>query len=497
MEIKFNETSCHCLRRAVDQQQIREQTQEVRLPDSMPDIGRVLGCWGQPLIRGKEWRSGSMSVSGGILAWVLYAPEDGSEPRSVESWIPFQLRWDFPETERDGAIWVEPCLRSMDARSTSARKLMLRANLSAWGRALEGVEVPLFGPTEVPEDIQLLTANYPMELPCEAGEKAWNIDEEIPLPDTVPAVEQMIRYELTLAVQEQRVMASRLVFRGKAALHLLYSSGGKLCTWDGEIPFSQYAELDRDYGPHASARITPVLTNLELETAEGRLQLKAGVAAQYEICDRIMVNVVEDAYSPVREVRAQQEALQLPMRLDETATELRAELMLRAEAGTVVDVCWMPDHPQRQQNGDQAELTVPGYVQVLYRDVEGALQSVSGRWEQKVQLGADSETTVDAAVRCVGSPRAVGLGQELQISMPLCLQLQISASGSQPMLTGLEAGEARQPDPGRPSMILRRCQEESLWAMAKSCGSTVEAIRRANNLQDEPESGRMLLIPVC
>lgn len=496
MEIKFNETSCHCLRRAVDQQQVREQTQEVRLPDSMPDIGRVLGCWGQAIVRGKEWRSGSMSVNGGVLAWVLYAPEDGSEPQSLETWIPFQLKWDFPETERDGSIWVAPCVKSMDARSTSARKLMVRANVSAWGRAWESAQVPLYTPEEVPEDVQLLTASYPMDLPGEAGEKTVRIEEELTVPNTFPAVEKLMRYELALSVQEQKVMASRLVFRGKATLHMLYCNDGKLFTWECEIPFSQFADLEREFGPYATTQITPVLTDMELENVEGRLQLKASAAAQYVVNDRVMVDVVEDAYSPIREVTPQMQELRLPMQLDSNLMELRAEQTVRADAGSIVDVCWMPDHPQRQHNGDVAELTLPGQFQVLYYDVNGALQCAMGRYEQQVQFGADSETVIDGMIHPDGAPQAMNNGQELELSAAFQLETRVSANGTQPMVSSLELGEARQPDPARPSMILRRCDDSGLWNIAKSCGSTVEAIRRANGLQAEPESGRMLLIPI-
>ena len=54
----------------------------------------------------------------------------------------------------------------------------------------------------------------------------------------------------------------------------------------------------------------------------------------------------------------------------------------------------------------------------------------------------------------------------------------------------------QQPDPDRPSLVLRRMDGSDLWNVAKSCGSTVQAILQANGLVQEPEQGRMLLIPV-
>ena len=122
MELQFNQTACQCLRQAVWEVKEQEQTQEVRLPDAMPDIGKVLGAWGQPLIRSKEWRGDGMTVSGGVMVWILYAPEDGTSCRSVDAWIPFQIRWDFPQTQHDGSIRAACQLRSADARSTSARR---------------------------------------------------------------------------------------------------------------------------------------------------------------------------------------------------------------------------------------------------------------------------------------------------------------------------------------------------------------------------------------
>ena len=38
--------------------------------------------------------------------------------------------------------------------------------------------------------------------------------------------------------------------------------------------------------------------------------------------------------------------------------------------------------------------------------------------------------------------------------------------------------------------------EETLWDIAKVCGSTVSAIQRLNKLEREPEDNRLLLIPV-
>jgi hypothetical protein len=88
---------------------------------------------------------------------------------------------------------------------------------------------------------------------------------------------------------------------------MLYADAeGAIHSWECEVPFSQYAELDRDYGPNSSATIMPMLTSLELVAdAQRRLQLKCGMCAQYVVYDREMVEIAEDAYSPMRQVKTQ------------------------------------------------------------------------------------------------------------------------------------------------------------------------------------------------
>ena len=45
MELQFHKTSIPCLRQVTWGTQNQEQTQEIKLSDALPDIGRVLGAW--------------------------------------------------------------------------------------------------------------------------------------------------------------------------------------------------------------------------------------------------------------------------------------------------------------------------------------------------------------------------------------------------------------------------------------------------------------------
>ena len=76
MELAFEKSQLQYWQQVISQMKEMELTQEVKLPAEMPDLGHILGAWGQVLIRGKEWRSSGVGISGGVMCWVMYMPEE-------------------------------------------------------------------------------------------------------------------------------------------------------------------------------------------------------------------------------------------------------------------------------------------------------------------------------------------------------------------------------------------------------------------------------------
>lgn len=498
MELQFRKDGIGCLREVAWEVKNEEQTQEVKLPDTMPDIGKVLGSWGQVLLRGKEWRGSGMTVSGGVMAWVLYLPEGEMEPRTVETWIPFQLRWEFPPTERDGAILAEALLKSIDARSVSARKLMVRSVVSVAGCAYEPAVAELFTPDAVPEDVYLLSRTYPMRIPSESGEKTFGFDEDLPLPAECQNARHLLRFALNPEITDQKLMADKVVFRGVAHIQVLCKcEDGTLKPCHLEIPFSQYGELEREYDPNAVSRMVPSVTNLDMELLEnGMLRIKASLVGQYVIYEQRQIQVVQDAYSPNRPVKLLTSQLQLPSVLEQTCENIQAEQLLEGMTGDPVDVFCVAEQPRLDRRGDGVDVELPGAFQALFYDAEGNLTSGSVRFAQQCRVDMMGDARLTATCNMVGLPQGNAGIDGIRMTQNMCLDTTTTAVAGVEMVTALELGETTQPEADRPSLILRRLGDESLWDMAKHYGSTEAAIRSANNLTDQPIPGQILIIPI-
>ena len=496
--MEFDRISVPYLQKLTDQLRTQEQTVEIHLPEGLPDIGRVLGAWGQVIVRSKEWGNGAMSLSCGVMAWVLYMPEGGDRVQSVEAWIPFTMKWDLPETRYDGKILTSCLLKSVDARSTSARKLMIRANIEAIGEAWQAADAQIPTPDAVPDDVALLKATYPMQLPKEAGEKMFLLEEQVELPHNCPKIEKIMYYAMQPQIMEKRVMAGKVVFRGIAQVHIMYlGADGRLSSWDCELPFSQYGDLEGEYDGEPEVSVRPCVTSLEVSLDEnGEVQVKAGLLGQYLLWDRSFVTVGEDAYSPRRTLALQQEQMELPAVLDQVTQSVQVEKSVQVDAQQVVDVTFLPQFGVQRKSDMGISVALPSSLQMLYYDDEGSLQGMTTSCEGQWDLLAGDDSVVDLRVLPVGKAIAIAGAGNVLLRAETTVDAVTTVGQGMPVLSGLEIGDLQKCDPGRPSMILCKAGKRSLWEIAKQCGSTVEAIQRSNSLQGEPEDDRVLLIPI-
>ena len=164
--------------------------------------------------------------------------------------------------------------------------------------------------------------------------------------------------------------------------------------------------------------------------------------------------------------------------------------------GMPIDTSFYPDHPHSQQIGGNTALQMPGQFQVLYRDDEGQYRTAVTRWEGQCLATEGDTQQVMAYVNATGKTRCVTDGTGMTMGAEILADLMIGSQQEIPVVVGVDMAELAEPDPERPSLILRRAGQDSLWKIAKSSGSTVEAIMEANQLEAQPDPDRMLLVPV-
>ncbi len=323
------------------------------------------------------------------------------------------------------------------------------------------------------------------------------MDEELTLPSPAPKMAQLLRFSLQPEIIDRKVLSGKVAFRGAVVLHVLYKGEDEaLHSWDFELPFAQYAELEQDYEQEATSSIILAVTSLELDRdPEGRLHLQAGFTGQYVVADRTPLEIVEDAYSPGRTVAVQHEELYLPAILEEQMQTVSGEQTISLESSRIVDAAFYPDQPRVVRNGDAVTAELSGHFQLLCCDENGTLRGSSSKWNGNWTVPADPNCRFRIHASPSGIPQGIA-GEKTEVKADTLLYVQTDTDQAFPMVAALELGPLQEPEGDRPSLIIRRAGNNTLWEIAKSAGSTEKAIREINQIEDEIASDQMLLIPI-
>ena len=124
------------------------------------------------------------------------------------------------------------------------------------------------------------------------------------------------------------------------------------------------------------------------------------------------------------------------------------------------------------------------------------MQGSTVRWEKHMEIMAAEESCICYLPQPYGAVQTIAGVDELSLSAQLKVEMHTHKNTSIPMVIGLELGQEEATDEDRPSLILCRMEDQSIWSIAKECGSTVEQIERMNHLNGQPVPGQMLMIPV-
>lgn len=497
MELVFREDKLEYLDKIFCRTVTLEQTADVIVPDSLPDCERVVDAFGTLLIRSEECTAGAVSVSGTVQAGVLFVTDDGAVER-LETQIPFSAR---KEHEQNACRLQCRCaLRSVDARMLNSRKLLLRVGISCTLTVYAPSVCSMFDLPEPSPSLQLKRTRLPLRMAVGTGEKSFPLNEELELPVGKSAVNRLLKCLCSAQVAEQKTVGNKAVFKGSLRVHALYADADDvLLTHDWELPFSQYAELERE-SDDCDVQTALSLTSFDVEPESlsdcRRLFLSANVLAQCTVLGQREVTLIEDAFCTDAELKPTWQETTLCGVLDRQTFRETATAQAEQSARTVVDAWMYSGEAEMQQAEGVLRVDVPLACNVMYYDEAGELQGTTLRTAVSAETELSEIGSCEVAELCVGEVLG-GTAGGLTVRMPLALTLECSAEHRLRGVCGGEIEPFDEEQGRRPAVILRRTDsEEEIWEIAKHLRTPMQSILEANELNGPTvPANTMLLIP--
>lgn len=482
-----------------------EETLEMIVPDACPDILRVVETDGKVLLHRKETVDGRVELSGTIKAVVLYLPDGEMGVRHLDVAIPFTCGADEANIAPGCTVVASARHCRADTRTVNPRKILIRAEAA--------VDVTVFAPKveticgqvlEAAErNVEQLTETREIYLTACVQEKPFPFSDDVTLSSSKPAAVELLKSRVTLSRGESKIIGNKLIFKGSANVNLLYrGQDNGLYTTGAELPFSQIMEVS-GVAEDAECDMTLALSGAEcgLNTDDdGRtVSVNVEVLAQAVVRETRVLQVLVDAYSTKEPLAVDVADCPMDVRLDRgvRSQNVREVWETPTAARELVDCHMTVAHVAQSQEGERLILTAQVELQALYLNEEGSL------FELQHSMSVPCALDLSEGCRCfcqcegVGDVYAAPAPGGIEIRFTLDFRYCALSRRQITVLSGLRPGEPPENVGEQPSLILRMLgQEERLWDVAKTYGTTIADIISANELDSESAgAGRLLLIP--
>ena len=502
MELTVKRSGMPCCENVFAYLMPAEEAVETVVPDTMPDVERILFTEGIASIRSKEVLDGAVNITGSVNATVLYVPEGGEGTSSLEATIPLSVELDAPDVTSDSLAVALLTVVSMDSRLLNPRKILVRAVVNvfvlAFNRTELGISSGLEG--EGADSVETLSETSSLSPVVCVREKTFVVSDEYTLQPGLLPIGELLWHSTQIVPGNVRSVGARIIFNGTVRLNIIYSAAGsgELSTAAFESEFSQMLDAETDLtSPDCDVYSMLTAEYVEPVTLAGG---ERGISAEYHIVsqcvctDSVRVECLTDCYSNTH-----------LLDVGRTQTELNAaqrRSTVRASASETLPASPAPVNIVRvicragSAESENGVLRCPVAVTALYTASDGQVYAASRRFtcEAPAEL-AEGEQVL--CVRVLGTECSSGITQggidvRVQadfevVSARRCQFSQISSVGD---MGAVESEEL-------PSVtVIRAGEGDTLWTLGKRYHSTAGLIRDLNSLDEGANiSGRVLLIP--
>ncbi len=484
---------------------------DIIVSDNKADVEGIL-CWnGKISVADQRVMEERVSISGELLVHMLYTGK-GDEERvyALSGALPIEDIIYVDGLTKDMTVTIEGNILHLDCRVINDRKLGIKCIISFVAEPKGDCKKSVLSGAET-EGLAFQKEQITLAQRDGETEEIFTVKEEITLPNTLPAVGELLRTEMRLVEKEIRPLEGKLMLRASLLARVLYADDmGMVHSFEEKVPFQGYLE---DGNMTAKSMVDVVLVAEDLvckplldEDGESRLlSLSATIKSLATPLDLVEETVVMDAYAPRMETALTKEKIAYPKHMAMGKNQFHMKETLRLEGAEPaimqLEAFWgdvILENMKPIKDGMEIEGVLA--VDLLYHSAtEGKLSTVQRGFPFTQKMEMKGVLPED-----LGKCRCSLEGLEIQslsekdgeIQADILLEGIAKREGVVEVVSEVVCSEKADSSGDLTGAIIYQAQAgDSLWSVAKRYGTTQERIQSINELDtDKLEPNQKILI---
>lgn len=493
--------------------------EDYSVPDGKPDVAKILQKKAVIQMEEVHTEKGKIKLRGALKLQILYLAERSSETVAcLETECPFDEILYIEGANTGDHLKLDWCMEDLRVSIVHPGKLSVHALVSLWAVIMATENCPVTEHLEGDAQTHTKTDNVMIAESVLERKDSFRIRDEVILPVNKPNVQKLLWKDLQLRGLDLRLQEGKLAVKGEVLFLVVYvgeEDAGNVQWLEQTIPFHGTVEN--------AALTTEMFGTLETEISHQNIELKPDYDGEMRMFQMEMLldihmhlyeertcSVLRDAYSTKEHLTLQtQEILHEKLRMCNDA-KCRVSGMEQVEEGRrILQILGQ----QAQLLGKRGRVTEQGIlregtleVQVLYvtdddRAPFGSV-TVTIPYSQLIEIPEmkkEDHWKVSETLEqiFINMPQSNQIEVRGVIGMSACVLEQCRLQN----ITGVSAENYDLEEyKKQPGMVIHFVQpKETLWSIAKGYRTTMEEIKKQNELTVEevvPGQKLLLLKPV-
>lgn len=490
---------------------------DIIVPDVKPDISRILVIDADDLITSAQTYMDRVSVEGSLKFKIIYVSENSDESvKSIEYSHQFSQNVAIQGIRQGMKAKVKCIVEHVAYDIVNERKINVKAIANMIVKVFEEVRQQVSYSIEGCQDVQVLRKTLRADALVQAFEDKYSVSEDLDIPSGKPSISEILRTDVGITQKEIRADENKILIKADINVKNIYVSEDSsrfIQAVEHEVPFTKLIELE-ELSENIKCLCDINITDYIIEVAQDNdgeqriISFRADVNVDVQIYETKYFDNIEDAYAISKRLILNREQVYIP---SETMFEKGQSLIKESifvfddkpRISEILSVIAKPEVAQVQVYDDRIQVEGVVDCKILYTSSEQ--DSPMHCAESQIPFTQIMDARgIKEGQRCSVDTYMANLsyslisGNEIEIRFTVESEAFYICGQETKVINSVEETLIDENmRTKKASFILYFVQEnDTLWDIAKMYSTTVEKIKKINNISDDiiQPGSKMLII---
>jgi LysM repeat protein len=486
---------------------------ELTLPESNPDIEKIISTEGRVKINSTLAKEGSVNVDGTLTYNIIYRSNDEETTvSSMSGKIPFTEEISVAKAKEGMLPQVNPYIDYIDADLLDERRCQIKSVISLDMDIINEHPVDYVSDLESDGTFQAKAKNI------KYTDKITELSEEVDISDAVEInknsdeIDEILKDESEILITNIDVLDDKMLVEGNCKVGFLYTEKNSLNTTgyvSEEFPFTHYIEI-KNSSDNMLKDIDITIGEMTYSTAENYddekklIEFKLPFTINAVLYDTIEKNIITDCYSTDCFLNVESDDINLTLLRDIVDKTVKYENNFDIVSGSIKDIYTADVSPKiSEKRIFDDKYVVDGFLDVNMLYLNGDINKIDKAYASlpftaSIDLKEDelssSNITSDINISKSGAYRkgnsSVIINCDINVKMKLRDKEEIS------IINNITEGKPIERNK-MPSLVFRVVQPgETIWDIAKNYNLSINYLKELNDIPEDNtlDSGSKIII---